>query len=115
MNGLEVGRSEPRLLVRVGPLVRVTVGATQTTMRPATALIDTGAQACFIHSDFARSLELETIDRHDISDVYEAHRVDSFKVYITIDGNLPITSPRILFGYPRRKRNFEVIQTRNVP
>ena len=82
-------------------------------MRPARALVDTGAQACFIHADLARSLGLETIDRHDISDVYEAHRVDSFKAYITIDGNLPIASPRFLFGYPRRKRNFDVLLGRD--
>ena len=114
MSGLEVGRSDPRILVRVGPLVRVTVGATQTTMKPAKALVDTGAQACFIHADFARTLGLETIDRHDVSDIYEAHLVDSFKAYITIDGDLPIESPRFLFGYPRRRWDFDVILGRDV-
>lgn len=114
---LEVGCPDPVELLKFGPVASITIGATQSRMRPARALVDTGAQSSFIHEQLSEDLGLLRVDRRDVSDVEKTHTYEVVEAHI-VCGDLNIPSPRQFVAYPINQRmigdRFNVILGRDI-
>ena len=113
----EVGYPDPVELLKFGPVASITIGATQSRMRQARALVDTGAQSSFIHEQLSDDLGLLRVDRRDVSNIERTRTYEVVEAYI-VCGDLDIPSPRQFVAYPINHRmigdRFNVILGRDI-
>jgi hypothetical protein len=87
MNTIECGFSDSNRLIGDGPRILVDIGFDPAWRigkvptpkdRDIVALIDTGAQECFIDCDLANHLQLPIVDRREVAGSMGKHEVDVY-------------------------------------